>query len=94
MKEWKSRAHIVVSGLVQGVGYRYFVYRKAKEYNLKGYVRNLYSDDVEVMLEGDKGVILDFIKELKTGPISAHVTGVKVDWEEGQSEYEDFEIKF
>ena len=90
----ESRAHVVVSGLVQGVGYRYFVYRKAKDYNLKGYVKNLYSDDVEVMLEGEKGVILDLIQELKTGPISAHVTGIKVEWEEGQSEYEDFQIKF
>jgi len=90
----ESRAHLVVSGLVQGVGYRYFVYRKAKDHNLKGYVRNLYSDDVEVMLEGDKGVILDLIQELKTGPISAHVTRVKVEWEEGQGEYEDFQIKF
>ncbi len=88
------RAHVVVSGLVQGVGYRYFVYRKAKDYNLKGYVKNLYSDDVEVMLEGDKGVILDLIQELKTGPISAHITGIKVEWEEGQSEFEDFQIKF
>jgi acylphosphatase len=90
----ESRVHVVVSGLVQGVGYRYFVYRKAKDYNLKGYVRNLYSDDVEVMLEGDKGVILDLIQELKTGPISAHITGIKVEWEEGQSEFEDFQIKF
>jgi acylphosphatase len=90
----ESRAHVVVTGLVQGVGYRYFVYRKAKDYNLKGYVKNLYSDDVEVMLEGKKGVILDLIQELKTGPISAHVTGIKVEWEEGQSEYEDFQIKF
>jgi acylphosphatase len=90
----ESRAHLVVSGLVQGVGYRYFVYRKAKDHNLKGYVRNLYSDDVEVMLEGDKGVILDLIQELKTGPVSAHVTGIKVEWEEGQGEYEDFQIKF
>ena len=90
----ESRAHIIVSGLVQGVGYRYFVYRKAKDYSLRGYVRNLYSEDVEVMLEGEKGVILDFIQELKTGPVSAHVSRIKVEWEEGKSEYEDFQIKF
>lgn len=94
MNEWKSRAHIIISGLVQGVGYRYFVYRKAKDNNLKGYVRNLYSDDVEVVVEGDKGIILDFIGELKIGPGSAHITEVKIEWEEGQSEYEDFQIRF
>jgi len=94
MKEWRSRAQIVVSGMVQGVGYRYFVYRKAKEYNLKGYVRNLYSEDVEVVAEGDRGVILDFIKELKIGPMSAQISEVKVVWEEGESEYRDFQIRF
>lgn len=94
MKKWISRAHVIVTGLVQGVGYRYFVYQKAKDYNLKGYVKNLYSDDVEVVLEGDKGIIVDFIQELKVGPMSAHVTDVKVEWEEGQDEYEDFQIRF
>lgn len=94
MKEWRSRARIVVSGMVQGVGYRYFVYRKAKEYNLKGYVRNLYSEDVEVVAEGDRGVILDFIRELRVGPMSAQITEVKIVWEEGESEYRDFQIRF
>lgn len=94
MNKWKSRAHIIVSGLVQGVGYRYFVHRKAKDYNLKGYVRNLYSDEVEVVVEGDKAVILDFIKDVKIGPASAHIAGVKVEWEEGQNEFEDFQVRF
>lgn len=94
MKEWRSRARIVVSGMVQGVGYRYFVYRKAKEYNLKGYVRNLYSEDVEVVAEGDRGVIQDFIRELKIGSMSAQITEVKIVWEEGESEYRDFQIRF
>ncbi len=94
MKKWMSRARVIVAGLVQGVGYRYFAFRKAKDYNLKGYVKNLYSDEVEVVLEGDKGVIIDCIQELKVGPVSAHVTDVKVEWEEGESEYEDFQIRF
>jgi len=94
MKKWISRARVVVTGLVQGVGYRYFVYRKAKDYKLKGFVKNLYSDDVEVVLEGDKGIIVDFIQELKIGPMSAQVTDVKVEWEEGESKYDDFQIRF
>lgn len=94
MNKWKSGAHIIVSGLVQGVGYRYFVHRKAKDYNLKGYVRNLYSDEVEVVVEGDKAVILDFIKDVKIGPASAHIAGVKVEWKEGQNEFEDFQVRF
>jgi acylphosphatase len=94
MKEWKAYAHIIVSGMVQGVGYRYFVYRKASEYNLKGYVKNLYNDDVEIEVEGDKGLILDFINDLKAGPRSAHVTQVKVDWEECENKFSEFQIRF
>lgn len=90
----KAAAHIIVSGAVQGVGYRYFVYRKAGEYNLKGYVRNLYNEDVEIEVEGDKGMILDFIKDLKVGPRSAHVTAVNIEWIEYNCNYADFQIKF
>jgi len=87
-------AHLLISGMVQGVGYRWFVMRKANEYNLKGYVRNLYTDDVEIGVEGEKALILDFVKELKVGPRSAHVTDIKVQWAEYKGEYKSFEIKF
>lgn len=90
----KVAAHIIISGVVQGVGFRYFVYRKAGEYNLKGYVRNLYNEDVEIEVEGDKGMILDFIKDLKIGPRSAHVTGVNIEWKEFENSFPDFQIKF
>ncbi|MFH0931817.1 MAG: acylphosphatase [Candidatus Zixiibacteriota bacterium] len=90
----KVAVHIIVSGIVQGVGYRYFVYRKAGEYNLKGYVRNLHNEDVEIEVEGDKGMILDFIKDLKIGPRSAHVTGVNIEWLEHKNNYSDFQIRF
>jgi acylphosphatase len=90
----KVTAHIVVSGIVQGVGYRYFVYRKAGEYNLKGYVRNLYNNEVEIEVEGERGMIVDFYRELKIGPRSAHVTGVNIEWKEYENSYADFQIKF
>jgi len=87
-------AHLVISGLVQGVGYRWFVMRKAKEYNLKGYVRNLYNGDVEVEVEGYRTMIIDFIKELKIGARSAHVTDIKIEWSEHENKYKIFDIKF
>jgi acylphosphatase len=87
-------AHLLISGMVQGVGYRWFVMRKANEYNLKGYVRNLYTDDVEVEIEGKKALIMDFVKELKVGPRSAHVTDVKIQWSDYEGKYKSFEIKF
>ncbi len=86
--------HLIVSGLVQGVGFRWWVMRKAQEYNLKGYVRNLYNDDVEVEVEGYRSMILDFIRDLKIGPRSGHVTDVKIDWGEYENIYKSFDIKF
>ena len=87
-------AHVVISGLVQGVGYRWHVMRKAEEYNLKGYVRNLYNGDVEVEVEGYQPMILDFIKELRIGARSAHVTDMKIEWGEYENKYKNFDIKF
>ena len=48
-----ASAHLLVSGYVQGVGFRWWVMRKAQEYDLKGYVRNLYSGEVEVEVENE-----------------------------------------
>ena len=86
--------HLLISGMVQGVGYRWFVMRKANEYNLKGYVRNLYTDDVEVEIEGQRALIMDFVRQIKTGPRSAHVTDIKIEWGEYENKYKGFEIRF
>ena len=94
MTDELAGAHLLISGMVQGVGFRWFVMRKANEYNLKGYVRNLYSDDVEVEVEGNRGLIQEFTKELRIGPRSAQVADIKVQWKEYQGKYRNFEIKF
>ncbi|MDI6839952.1 MAG: acylphosphatase [bacterium] len=89
-----SRAHIWVSGLVQGVYYRWFAQTKAKALGLNGWVRNLWDGRVEVVCEGEKGLIMDFIKELRVGPRAAEVKGVEVKWEEYTGEFSEFSIKF
>ena len=80
--------------MVQGVGYRWFVMRRAKESKLAGYVRNLPDGDVEVEVEGDQGLIIDFAGELRIGPHSAHVTDIKINWSEFESKFKGFEIRF
>ncbi len=85
------RAHLFVSGLVQGVGYRFFAIRKANVYGLKGFVKNLIDGRVEVVAEGEKGLIEEFIKELRRGPISAHVTDVRIEWDKPTFEFEWFQ---
>lgn len=61
----KKRFEVIVKGLVQGVGFRYFCFRKAQEFNVKGYVRNLINGDVELQIEADEHHIKDFVMELK-----------------------------
>jgi len=62
------RAHIIVSGIVQGVGFRYFIYRKAVELGLRGYVKNLFDGNVEIVVEGEKDKIQILIEHAKIGP--------------------------
>jgi len=85
------RAHLLVSGLVQGVGYRYFAIRKANAYGLKGFAKNLIDGRVEVVAEGERGLIEEFIKELRRGPISAQVTDIRIEWGNPSYEFNGFQ---
>ncbi len=85
---------ILIRGLVQGVGFRFFIDRKAREYGLCGWVRNLSNGEVEVEVEGERGLLEDFIKEVKIGPRMAKVAGIVVRWNEDLKGYEDFRIRF
>ena len=85
-------AHILVSGMVQGVGFRYFVYDRAAALGLTGYVRNLYTGEVEIETEGDRSLIEELIKEVKVGPRAARVADLKVDWKTPERHFRHFEI--
>lgn len=89
----QSRAEIIVNGLVQGVGFRYFVYRKAKDLGLKGYVINLYTGEVLTVAEGEKALVEELINKLKIGPMHAAVKNCFVEWEETANEFDAFEIR-
>ena len=87
------RAHIVASGMVQGVGFRYFVYDIATRLGLSGFVRNLYTGEVEIEVEGDRSLVEQLIKEVKVGPRAARVTDVRVDWKLPEHRFYHFEIQ-
>lgn len=87
------RAEIIVNGLVQGVGFRYFVYREAKDLGLKGYVKNLYTGEVLTIAEGDKVLIEELINKLKVGPMHASVKNCGVDWQDVKNDFDTFEIR-
>ena len=87
------RAHVVVSGLVQGVGFRYFVFHRAIHFGLVGYVRNNFSGEVEIEIEGNRSLIEEFIKEVKVGPRVAQVKDLKIEWLDCANSYRSFEIR-
>jgi len=84
--------HIIVKGMVQGVGFRYFVWRQASKLGLSGYARNLYNGDVEIEAEGDRSLLEEFIKEVKVGPRLSDVRDMKIQWGEFQDRFKGFEV--
>ncbi|MCW8802989.1 MAG: acylphosphatase [Ignavibacteriaceae bacterium] len=88
------RAEIVVNGLVQGVGYRYFVVSEAQKLGLKGFTQNLYSGEVFTVVEGEKAIVEEMVKKIRVGPMHASVKSCKVDWQEPKNEFTVFEVKF
>ena len=87
------RAAISISGTVQGVGFRPFVYRTAKQYGLNGFVRNRADAIVEIQVEGDKTRIENFVVSLKnTHPPLAKLDSFHVEYVESVNEFSDFTI--
>tara|TARA_Y100000590_G_scaffold285398_1_gene321191 strand:- start:1321 stop:1590 length:270 start_codon:yes stop_codon:yes gene_type:complete len=70
--------HLVISGRVQGVGFRYWLQSLANKKNIFGWVKNTISGNVEALIVGDEKEVEDLIKLCKKGPISSKVDNVKV----------------
>ena len=89
----EASCNIQVSGIVQGIGYRPFVYNLAKNFNLKGLVQNLGDAGVQILAQGEKKVLLEFIRQLETKkPLLCVYEAIEVDWDEQIKKYEDFII--
>lgn len=86
-------ASIVVTGLVQGVGFRYYVYHHAQRMGLAGFVENLHSGEVRIEAEGERSLIEELIREVRIGPRSAEVSNVHVDWRKPEHRFAHFEIR-
>lgn len=88
----KARAHVFVSGRVQGVFFRDHTLRWASSLGLTGRVKNLWDGRVEVVAEGEKESLDALIGRLSQGPPMARVENVDVKWEEYKDEFTDFKI--
>ena len=90
----KVRAHVVVSGRVQGVFFRAEAQEKAKELGVFGWVKNLAEGRVEAVFEGERDKVEQLLKWAKKGPPGAIVNDLNVVWEEYQAEFSNFEIRY
>jgi acylphosphatase len=88
------RAHIFVSGRVQGVFFRDSTKRRAKKLGIKGWVKNLPDGRVEAVFEGKKDRVEQIINWAKRGPIFAKVNNLDLEWQEYKGEFSDFEIVY
>ena len=75
-----ERVHAVVHGDVQGVGFRYYVQRKAHQLGLSGWVRNNENGTVELVAEGARRDLEELKRAVEQGPRMARVDRVDVDW--------------
>lgn len=76
----RVRVNVLVSGRVQGVGYRQFARRHALDHGLVGSAENLPDGRVELTLEGDRGEVEHLLILLRRGPAHAEVAGLEVTW--------------
>ncbi len=83
----------VARGRVQGVGFRYFILDRARELGLDGWVRNVGSQEVEVVAEGPRQALEQLVEAMRRGPRLAWVEGVSVQYEPSQGDLHGFRIE-
>jgi acylphosphatase len=88
----KTRAHLIVSGDVQGVCFRANARDRATELGLTGWVRNLPDGDVEALAEGEEALVQEFIEWCEVGPPAARVESVEVTRSAFRGEHQHFVV--
>ena len=85
---------VLVDGLVQGVGYRAFAQRRARDRGLTGYAMNLLNGRVKIRVEGDRDAVDGYVRELTSGPPLARVDRVAVTTIPYTGRYREFGVRF
>jgi acylphosphatase len=94
MSTTNARLTAVVTGVVQGVNFRWFTQRRATELGLVGWVRNRGDGSVEFVAEGARADLERLLDLVRTGPSSAVVENVETRWSAATGEFHRFEIRF
>ena len=90
--ERKPSVYIIIKGKVQGVSFRYFTLKQARELDIVGWVRNKPNGTVEAVAQGNKINLELFINKLKQGSSFSRVDDVILNWEHEEKDYENFTI--
>lgn len=90
----KTRAHVVVSGIVQGVFFRSGAGERAHDLGVRGWVRNTHDGKLEAIFEGEKFAVMEIIEFCRRGPPGAHVDDIDVKWEEYSGEFDSFKTRY
>lgn len=90
----KTAYRIIIQGLVQGVGYRWYAVQHANRLNLEGYVANLVNGDVEVFVQGNNESIQEFIAKLRKGPSFSQVNNVVINDADLNNNFNTFNVQY
>jgi len=88
-----QRAHVLVSGQVQGVFFRDSTRQKAEELGLAGWVKNTIDGQVEALFEGPSERVREMVRWCEEGPQRASVESVDTDFESAGGDLEGFEVR-
>ena len=88
-----TRAHVLFSGRVQGVGFRYMTQRFASHLHLTGWVKNLPDGRVEAIIEGEETVIEQLFERLEEH-FQGNIKEKKVNFQPGQNQFQGFQITY
>ncbi|MFH1199786.1 MAG: acylphosphatase [Candidatus Micrarchaeota archaeon] len=88
----KQLARAIVSGEVQGVGFRYFILGQSRKFAVLGFVKNLADGAVEIQAEGERGEVEKFLESCKGGGFH-RVERLEVEWKPAGGKFKSFEIR-
>ncbi|MDE2025872.1 MAG: acylphosphatase [Patescibacteria group bacterium] len=88
-----KQVHLLITGFVQGVGYRKFVRHEARKRGITGWVRNLKDGSVEALAVGIEVQLKELIAECYKGPFLSQVDNIHEEWEEEHETFEEFSVK-
>ena len=89
-----KRAHVFISGRVQGVSFRYYTTRRASDKDVEGWVKNLPDGRVEAVFEGPEAKVEEMVDWCHQGSPAAQVEDVEVDWSQSTGEFTDFHVRY